>query len=54
MTSDGYIKDLLSGKNIVANAAYDYYFFMDEAEVNALGKARVVIDANMKPQLETV
>lgn len=51
VTDEGYIKDLLSGRSIVADGPYDYYFYMDEEEVNALGRARVVVDENMKPQL---
>jgi hypothetical protein len=51
VTSEGYIKDVLSGRNVVADADYDYFFYMTEQEAQELGRAKVVIDENMKPQL---
>ncbi|AJD92024.1 hypothetical protein JMA_27070 [Jeotgalibacillus malaysiensis] len=49
--NEGFIKNIMTGISIVAQSPYDYYFYLPEEEANSLGRARVFIDENMKPQL---
>lgn len=49
--NQGNIKQLISGKMIVADAPYDYFFYMPAEEAAAIDRGRVEVDEYMKPQL---
>lgn len=49
---DGTIKDEVSGMKVIPESDYDYYFFLEQSKADNLVNFRVVIDENMKPQLE--
>lgn len=49
--SQGSIKEVYSGRNIVMTEPQHYCFIVDEEVANAVAEYKVIIDENMVPQL---